>query len=130
MKGKKVLVTNANGPLGKALAIAAARRGAAKVFMCVSHAPGAEWDRYSKDLKQVAAECKQAASEPGFEAFVTPINVSKPEEARKAAGDLVRVHGVVDLLINNAGDDPDVRTNHNRCWPLILLPWFSRCWKL
>jgi len=58
IKGKLVLITGASEPLGRALAIEAARLGARKLLLVSTRA---------LVLREVAAECRAAAANPEFE---------------------------------------------------------------
>jgi len=97
--GKTVLVTYACSGLGKALAIEACRKGARKVLL-VS-------DRKAQ-LKEATQECNDLCSDgnnkhPKFEAFDILLNVCDPEATREASRQIYEEHGVVDVLVNNAG---------------------------
>lgn len=85
IKGKTVLVTGASSGLGKAIAIEAARRGAAQVVLVA---------RGEAALRAVAKIIGED------QATILPVDVSDTSAVRKALGTL---DGRIDLLVNNAG---------------------------
>ena len=88
VNGKVVLITGASG-IGEATAQRMAAMGAIVVLVA----------RSADKLEQVATAIRAT----GGKAFTYTIDLSKPEEAKKLAEDVLRDHGHVDVLINNAG---------------------------
>ncbi|MCI0486399.1 MAG: SDR family NAD(P)-dependent oxidoreductase [Blastocatellia bacterium] len=86
ISGKRVLITGANRGLGRALALACARRGAAEVIACA---------RRTETLDALLSEAT------GLQTRITPVqlDITKQEEVTSAA----EQSGRVDILINNAG---------------------------
>lgn len=89
-KGLNVVVTGASTGLGAAVAIGAARKGAARVL--VNYAAS----------REPAEETAKACREAGAEVVVVQGDVSKDEDCRRIA-EAVSGWGHVDALINNAG---------------------------
>jgi len=86
VEGKKVLVTGAGRGLGRALAAACARAGAAEVVAGI-RAP------------EAAAGLRADMEGTGARLVPLPLDVTRPEQVEEAA----RRTGPVDVLINNAG---------------------------
>ncbi len=89
LKGKWVLVTGAASGIGKATALACARRGA-DLVLC---------DLNEGGLAEVAAAIEQL----GCKTLARRVDVSVRHEMRQFADWVAREAGVLDLLINNAG---------------------------
>ncbi|MGQ4484768.1 SDR family oxidoreductase [Streptomyces sp. SAS_281] len=88
--GRLVLVTGAAGGIGRATALAFARSGA-RVVAVDRDAEGAER----------TAESARAAGAP--EAWAEAVDVSDEQAMEKLAARVADEHGVVDVLVNNAG---------------------------
>jgi 3(or 17)beta-hydroxysteroid dehydrogenase len=95
--GKVCLVTGAASGLGRADAILLAREGAAVVVTDVDARAGAA----------VAASIEAA----GGQACFLPLDVADPGAWRRVADEIARRHGVLHVLVNNAGiaiaEDPE-----------------------
>ena len=89
VNGKVVLITGASFGIGEATAQRMAAMGAIVVLVA----------RSADKLEQVAAAIRTT----GSKAFSYTTDLSKPDEAKKLAEDILRDHGHVDVLINNAG---------------------------
>jgi NAD(P)-dependent dehydrogenase (short-subunit alcohol dehydrogenase family) len=89
MKGKVVLVTGGGSGIGKASALAFARKGA-KVAIA---------DVNVEDGEEMAALLKTEGSESVF----IKADVSKPEEVRSLIKKVVAIYGSLDCALNNAG---------------------------
>ena len=89
VNGKVVLITGASFGIGEATAQRMAAMGAIVVLVA----------RSADKLEQVAAAIRAT----GGKAFSYTTDLSKPDEAKKLAEDILRDHGHVDVLINNAG---------------------------
>jgi NAD(P)-dependent dehydrogenase (short-subunit alcohol dehydrogenase family) len=91
MQGKTVLVTGANQGIGKAAAIALARKGARVVMVARNPAKG-----------QAALAEVQAAS-PKRDAELIVADLSSQAEVRRLAAEYRSRHPRLDVLVNNAG---------------------------
>ena len=89
VNGKVVLITGASFGIGEATAQRMAAMGAIVVLVA----------RSADKLEQVAAAIRAT----GGKAFTYTTDLSKPDDAKKLAEDILRDHGHVDVLINNAG---------------------------
>jgi NAD(P)-dependent dehydrogenase (short-subunit alcohol dehydrogenase family) len=87
--GQTAIVTGAGRGMGRAVAHALAREGAAVVIADVDGGPAAE----------VRAEVEKA----GGKALAVHADVSKVEDVHRVFADTVKAFGDVDILINNAG---------------------------
>jgi len=87
--GRKVVVTGASSGIGEALAHRLADAGAIVLLIA----------RSAEKLAQV----KQAIESRGGTAFVHPCDLSDGPDTQRAIAAIVREHGHVDILINNAG---------------------------
>ena len=93
MDGKVALVTAASRGLGRATALALARRGA-RVAIC------------SRDPAAAASAATAIAKETGAETWSSAADVSKRDEVSKFVGDAVSRFGGVDVLVSNTGGPP------------------------
>ena len=89
VNGKVVLITGASFGIGEATAQRMAAMGAIVVLVA----------RSADKLEQVATAIRAT----GGKAFTYTTDLSKPDEAKKLAEDVLRDHGYIDVLINNAG---------------------------
>ena len=89
LQGKVALVTGAGSGIGREVALAYAREGAAVVASDVNEAGGRE-------------TCERIASAKGKASFFRA-DVSRPNECVALADEAVRVHGRLDVACNNAG---------------------------
>ncbi|MBI3769251.1 MAG: SDR family oxidoreductase [Deltaproteobacteria bacterium] len=89
MKDRTIIVTGASDGIGRALALALARRGA-KLALAA---------RNATNLAEVAARCNRA----GGQAVAIPTDVSQPEACRALVERTVEHFGSIDVLVNNAG---------------------------
>lgn len=89
MHGKVALVTGAASGIGRATAIAFARRGASVVLSDVSDESG----------RALAKELVES----GFAALFVPCDVSQETQVRDLVGEAVRRFGRLDYAFNNAG---------------------------
>jgi NAD(P)-dependent dehydrogenase (short-subunit alcohol dehydrogenase family) len=91
MKGKTVLITGANQGIGKAAALALARRGARVVIVS-----------RNADKGRAAVADIQAASGPGNVELIVA-DLASQADVRRVAGEFKATHARLDVLINNAG---------------------------
>lgn len=91
LKGRKALVTGADSGIGRAVAIAFAREGAAVV---ISYLPAEKSDAESV-LKHIIDGGGRAA---GIE-----VDLTKEEDARNLVQEAVKELGGLDIVVNNAG---------------------------
>jgi short-subunit dehydrogenase len=89
-KNKVVIITGASSGIGKALAIAFARRGANLVLAA----------RQYVTLCEITASLEQ---EHGIKALAVQADVSKEEDCKVLVAQAVQTFGRVDILVNNAG---------------------------
>lgn len=89
MQGKTVIVTGGSSGIGKAIAVAMARRGARVVIS----------GRQAEALRQVAEEIR--AFQP--EVLAVQGDVSNEEDCRHLVDETVTRFGGIDILVNNAG---------------------------
>jgi NAD(P)-dependent dehydrogenase (short-subunit alcohol dehydrogenase family) len=85
-KDKTAVVTGAGRGIGRALALAMARRGARVVVTDINEA----------SAERVAAECVSAAS-------ANRLDVRDAQAVQAVIDEVVREHGAIDFLFNNAG---------------------------
>ena len=91
LEGQAALVTGASSGLGRAVAVALARRGADIALVA----------RSEKDLREVEGE----VSETGRRALALPADLASATETRQAVERAVEAFGRVDVLVNAAGTD-------------------------
>ena len=90
LRGRVALVTGSSRGIGRAIAQAFAREGAAVVLNAA---------RSIGDARTVA----QAIGAAGAKAVVIQADVARPVEARRLVVEAVRAFGRLDILVNNAG---------------------------
>jgi 3-oxoacyl-[acyl-carrier protein] reductase len=89
LKGKVAIVTGGGRGIGRAIALALAREGAAVVVA----------SRTKQEIEAVAHEIKSA----GGRALSVPTDVTQEEQVQDMVGHTVEAFGRVDILVNNAG---------------------------
>ena len=89
LHGRTVLVTGASAGVGRAVARHAAARGA--TVLLVSR------------TRETLAEVRDAIVDVGGTAHVHPADLSVTDEVDQLASEVLREHGHVDVLVNNAG---------------------------
>lgn len=89
VNGKVILITGASFGIGEATAKRMASAGA--VVLCVA--------RTAEKLEEVVAAIRAT----GGQAFAYTTDLSKPEQAKTMVDTILREHGHVDVLVNNAG---------------------------
>lgn len=89
LDGRVAVVTGGGRAIGLACAEALAEAGAKVVI--------ADFDR------AVAESGKAAMEKAGFDADIVLMDVTKPEEVTRAAGEIAARHGPADILVANAG---------------------------
>jgi 3-oxoacyl-[acyl-carrier protein] reductase len=94
LQGKSVFVTGASRGIGRAIAVAAAREGAALAL----------FDLKAETMEETAAACRDAGS-PKVTLHVA--DVSRSESAAAAVEEALGAHGGCQGLVNNAGITKD-----------------------
>ncbi len=89
LANRVAVVTGAGGGIGRATALALARRGC---HLALADIDGA-----------AAAETAQAARQLGVRASSHPLDVAAREAVRALPAEVLAAHGRVDLVVNNAG---------------------------
>ncbi|MGH1331736.1 MAG: SDR family NAD(P)-dependent oxidoreductase, partial [Paracoccaceae bacterium] len=98
LKDKVMLITGAGGGIGRDLALAAAREGAAVVVNDIG--ASLKGDRENAGAAQLVVKEIEAA---GGRAIANGGSVSDPEAAQQMVADAVSAFGRLDGVINNAG---------------------------
>lgn len=93
MDGKVALVSAASKGLGRASAMAMARRGA-KLALC------------SRKSDEISAAAQEIAEETGVETWHCAADVSKAEDIQRFVDGAVGHFGGIDVLVSNAGGPP------------------------
>ncbi len=94
LKGQVALVTGGSSGIGRAIAIALGKAGAAVIVNYASSAASAE---------DVAAEIRAG----GSDAIAIKADVSREEEVFSMFGEIIQQYGTLDILVNNAGLQQD-----------------------
>src|SRR5438270_7861088 len=89
ISGARILITGASQGIGRALAVAAARRGG-KVLAAARSEPL---------LRELAAEARRA----GHTLETVPADVTSPADRQRMVEAAVQYFGGLDVLVNNAG---------------------------
>ncbi|MDT8915567.1 SDR family oxidoreductase [Amycolatopsis sp. PS_44_ISF1] len=89
LKGRVVLITGASSGIGRASALAVARRGAKVVLVA----------RRAEELEEVRAEITAA----GGQAVAYPCDLTDGDAVDALVKTVLADHGAVDMLVNNAG---------------------------
>ena len=90
LSGQVALVTGASRGIGRAIAMALAREGAAGAV---------NYRNREADAREVCAEIEK----PGGRAAIFPADVSIAAEVKRLVGDVERQLGPISVLVNNAG---------------------------
>lgn len=116
MQGKLVLVTGASSGLGKHFAHVLAQAGATVLLSARSV------DKLQQVLAQIQAE--------GGKAFAVAMDVSSSASVSSAMSEIVKVHGVPDVLVNNAGQSiaKPMLEQTEADWDQILDTNLKGCW--
>ncbi|XP_022101716.1 retinol dehydrogenase 11-like [Acanthaster planci] len=99
MAGKTIVITGASSGIGKATALALARRGARLILAC----------RNEQKTAQVISEIKQAVPD-GAEILYRHLDLVSLKSVRSFAERIIREESKLDILINNAGIGQKGRT--------------------
>jgi len=92
LAGRSVLITGASSGIGKAAALAVARKGAT-VFLLA---------RRADELAAVVAEVESADGSNGY-AYGYPCDITDSASVEQVIDAITREHGHIDMLVNNAG---------------------------
>lgn len=116
MQGKLALVTGASSGLGKHFATVLAQAGASVVLSA----------RSAEKLQPVLDEIQAA----GGTAHAVTMDVSKSASVKRALTNIVNMHGVPDVLINNAGQSiaKPMLDQTEEDWDQILDTNLKGCW--
>lgn len=90
LKGKVALVTGASRGIGRAIAVALAKKGCHVVI------------NYARD-KENAKKTEEMCRAHGVESIIIKADVSKREEVKKMVETAIHKFGRIDILVNNAG---------------------------
>lgn len=90
LKDKKILVTGASSGIGRAIAIAAAQKGAKVIIAYHTNKKGAE-----ETLEQISLFS---------EGHIIEVDVCNEESVANLFSIITTQHGALDMLVNNAGD--------------------------
>ncbi|MBM2826320.1 MAG: family NAD(P)-dependent oxidoreductase [Dehalococcoidia bacterium] len=96
MEGKVAMVTGASRGIGKATALALARRGADVVVVARSEAPSDEWPG---SIHEIAEEVRAL----GRRALAVKVDVTIESDVERAVESAWAEFGRLDILVNNAG---------------------------
>lgn len=88
IKNKKVLITGGASGIGKIMGELVLQKGATLII----------WDINKENLDRTISELSEIGKVAGYE-----VDVSSLQEVQTAANKVKAAHGVVDILINNAG---------------------------
>jgi short-subunit dehydrogenase len=89
IRGRTILITGASSGIGEATAIELAKAGGAVLLVA----------RTKQKLDEVA----DVVRDLGGTAYVHPADLSDPDDIDRMADEVLRQHGHVDVLVNNAG---------------------------
>jgi NAD(P)-dependent dehydrogenase (short-subunit alcohol dehydrogenase family) len=92
LKGRKALITGADSGIGRAVAIAFAREGAAVAICYIPGAEDADADETARWIEEAGVKCLRV-----------PGDVQDPMHCRDMVAKTVREFGGLDILVNNAG---------------------------
>ncbi|MDQ2891244.1 MAG: SDR family oxidoreductase [Gemmatimonadota bacterium] len=95
MSGKTCVITGSNTGIGKAAAEALASLGARIIMVCRDRARG------EAAMSDVARAAETGARGGAVELFFA--DLSSQAQIRAVAGDILRAHPTIDVLVNNAG---------------------------
>lgn len=88
VQGKRILLTGASSGIGEALAITLSQKGAKLILTA----------RRANELERVRANCHNPDDHKVF-----TMDLSTPELVENSVKEIMAQHGVIDILINNAG---------------------------
>jgi short-subunit dehydrogenase len=100
VKGRNVMITGASSGIGEAVALAIGAAGGTVLLVA----------RTESKLEAVA----DVVEEHGGVAHVLPCDLSDPPDVDRMAADVLKRHGHIDILINNAGKS--IRRSVNRSY--------------